>query len=118
MKKHVLLVEDAPELLDTLACLLEAEGFEVFVAGTGERALEIAESNRIDFMICDFQLPGMSGPRAIAAIKSRQPHLLPIMVSGYLSAEKRQQCVDAGAMAFLPKPFLMKDLVSTMRQLS
>ena len=68
--KCVLIVEDNPLNMELATDLLEAAGFEVLGAETGERAIEMAREARPDVILMDVDLPGMNGLDAVRALKA------------------------------------------------
>ncbi len=99
----ILLVEDEGGLRRSLVAVLEARGFKVLPAASGEEALEIAARHpEIGLVVTDVIMPGIGGPelaRALAAAGSRAPVLF---MSGYAGDELR---VLESGVAFLAKPF-------------
>jgi CheY-like chemotaxis protein len=107
---RVLLIEDEPELLDTLAYLLESEGYAVSQAVDGEQALALAREIAPDLVLCDFNLPGRSGADVVARVRELRPSARIIVMSGHLGATQQAQCAEAGATGFLAKPFTVVQL--------
>jgi DNA-binding response OmpR family regulator len=73
MRRRLLLVEDDPTLRQALTFNLTREGYEVATAGDGEAALEAARSERLDLVLLDVMLPGMSGVEVLRVLR---PELL------------------------------------------
>jgi signal transduction histidine kinase/ActR/RegA family two-component response regulator len=116
-RERVLVVEDE-ELVRHMACrALEEFGYTVLEAGDGAAALALLDSldARVNLVLCDIVMPGMSGPALGAAIAARAPGVPVVYMSGYPSQDvARRQLVPAGAV-FIQKPFRPEDLAAKVR---
>lgn len=107
----VLLIEDDAAVRDVVCRLLQAHGYDVRSAESGEAALEVERSIAIDLVVSDVVLPGRDGFQVVAEIRRRSPHVPAIFISGQFDAA---MAVTAGIPAdtpFLRKPFPLMDLV-------
>lgn len=112
-RKRILVVDDEPELLKSLAELLRMQGFEVETASDGERALRLHRIRHFDVVLTDIFMDGKEGIETIAMLKKKWPHVRVIAMSGggdvatgsYLAAARQ-----VGADATLVKPFSIEDL--------
>jgi two-component system cell cycle sensor histidine kinase/response regulator CckA len=113
----VLLVADEQGLRTAVREFLRSAGYTVLEASNGMEALRMFESNeqRIDVLLTDYIMPGLSGPElAILAIKAR-PDLCIICMSGY--ADRITPVPDSyRTITFLQKPFGLSMLAQTVRQ--
>lgn len=111
---RVLCVDDEPHLLRTLGANLRARSYEVDLADTGERALELAAAHRPDAVILDLGLPGMSGLEVIRSLRHWTE--VPIVVLSARDGEfDKIAALDAGADDFVTKPFGMGELLARLR---
>ena len=78
MSTTVLLVEDDPDVRSMLRLLLEDENYRVLEAGDAERALERVDHDRLDLLLVDLKLPGMSGLDLVRTVRGTNP--VPIIV--------------------------------------
>ncbi len=104
---HALVVDDEEYNRITLSRFLHEVGFRVTTVATGDEALDVARRQTLHAVFLDLNLPGMSGPeiaRALRAMEDLDPDLSIIATTAYTTAEKRQECVEAGMSAFLSKP--------------
>jgi DNA-binding response OmpR family regulator len=69
MRRRLLLVEDDPTLRQALSFNLTREGYEVATASNGESALEAARGERVDLILLDVMLPGMSGIEVLRVLR-------------------------------------------------
>ena len=81
MAKTILVVDDEPSIVQTLAGILQDEGFEVLTAPDGETALQVVEEESPDLVFLDISLPGMDGLEVLQQLKEHQPLLPVVMVS-------------------------------------
>lgn len=111
-KPHrVLIAEDEALIRMDLAEMLREEGYEVVgEAGDGQEAVELAESLKPDLVIMDVKMPRRDGIDAAAEIAGKR--IAPILVlTAFSQRELVERARDAGAMAYLVKPFSVTDLI-------
>lgn len=108
---RVLIAEDEPLIRLDLAEMLAEEGYQVVgEAADGQEAVELAESVRPDLIIMDVKMPRRDGIDAAAEIAAKR--IAPIVVlTAFSQRELVEKARDAGAMAYLIKPFTIADLV-------
>ncbi|HET9490342.1 MAG TPA: response regulator [Methylomirabilota bacterium] len=117
---RLLVVEDNHDTAALLRDLLEAEGYQVECAGTGEAALEkLDESPDVDLMVLDLMLPGMSGYEVIERLRaeSRFARIPVLVLSALSSTSARVRGLRDGADDYMTKPFLPEELVARARTL-
>jgi two-component system cell cycle sensor histidine kinase/response regulator CckA len=115
---RILLVEDEDAVRHFAQRALEARGYTVYQAASGEDALKIIGelSDPVDLVISDVVMPGMDGPTLLRELRRRQPDLKIIFVSGYAEdAFERHLPKDETSFQFLPKPFSLKELATTVK---
>ncbi len=111
---RILCVEDEPHLLRTLGTNLRARGYEVELAPTGERGLELALATKPDLVVVDLGLPGISGMEVIRSL--RRWTSVPIVVLSARDSEfDKVGALDAGADDYVSKPFGMGELLARVR---
>lgn len=104
--RRVMLVDDELENLDVLAAVLEGE-WEIFVASSGEQALEMLHSTGpVDLLIADQRMPGISGVELLARVAAIWPDTVRIVLTGFSDVEPMLEAINRGAAyRFLMKPF-------------
>jgi two-component system cell cycle sensor histidine kinase/response regulator CckA len=116
----ILLVEDEEGLRALNARGLASRGYTVIEAGNGVEAIEALEKSggRVDLVVSDVVMPEMDGPTLARALRSRNPNLKIIFVSGYAedAFQKNLPEPDKGQYGFLPKPFTLKQLVAAVKE--
>ncbi|GHJ60506.1 transcriptional regulator [Nocardioides sp. OK12] len=109
--RTVVIAEDEVLIRMDLAEMLAEEGFDVVgQAGDGETAIRLAEEHRPDLVILDVKMPVLDGIAAAEAI-ARQRIAPVIVLTAFSQRELVERARDAGAMAYLVKPFSHTDLV-------
>jgi DNA-binding response OmpR family regulator len=120
---HILVVEDEEHLAIGIKYNLEAEGFDVTVAGDGQAALAAVspgDGNRttaVDLVVLDLMLPGMSGYDVCEAIRREGSDVPVVMLTARTLVEDRIRGFDAGTDVYLQKPFDLDELMSIVRNL-
>jgi DNA-binding response OmpR family regulator len=114
---RVLVVEDEPRVLRSLQEQLQAAGFEVVTAATGDEGSRLAVSQSFDCMILDWMLPGRDGLQVLADLQ-RSGHATPVLLLTARDAiEDRVLGLDSGAEDYLVKPFAFAELLARLRVL-
>ncbi len=114
-KNHTLLVvDDNPANLSVLAEYLEAIGFEVLTARTGEMALERARLARPDLILLDVLLPGINGFETCRALKAdADTAAIPVIFMTVLTeTEHKLRAFEAGAVDYITKPFQKEEVLA------
>ncbi len=108
----ILVIEDEDMVMDVSCAMLEALDYNVLQARTGKEAVDIAGnlSGHIDLAFLDVGLPDMGGEKVYSLIKKTSPTTKVIVCSGYAMDGPVQEIMDAGAQAFLQKPFSLAAL--------
>ncbi|HEY4606950.1 MAG TPA: response regulator [Acidimicrobiia bacterium] len=111
---RVLVVDDEPQIVRALAVNLQAIGYKVDVARSGEEALRVAADHRPDAVILDLGLPEMDGLEVIQGLRGWTT--VPIIVLSVREGERDKiAALDAGADDFVTKPFGMGELLARLR---
>jgi CheY-like chemotaxis protein len=114
MKPRVLVVDDEPKLVENVSGYLEAAGFEVVAAGTGEEALDRFAASRPDLVLLDLRLPGIHGLEV--ARQLREDFRVPIiMLTAQSEDVDRIVGLEVGADDYVTKPFNPRELVARVR---
>ena len=116
MPYSVLIVDDEALTLRTIGRALGDEGFEVFLAMSGEEALPIFADEKPDFALLDVVLPAMNGIEVLRQAKVSSPSTIILMMSAYHMVDRAVEAMKLGAYDYLIKPFHIADMVSTLRR--
>jgi AmiR/NasT family two-component response regulator len=109
--RRVVIAEDEALIRLDLAEMLAEEGYDVVgQAGDGQRAVELAEEHRPDLVVLDVKMPKLDGIAAAERIAGQR--IAPVVIlTAFSQRELVERARDAGAMAYLVKPFTKEDLV-------
>jgi DNA-binding NtrC family response regulator len=112
----ILVVDDEQVVLNSCKRVLEAEGFEVCLVPSAEKALEALEREGFGLLLIDIKMPEHDGLYLIQEVKERWPAIPMIVMSGYDTAETIEEAARVGAAIFIAKPFTPDELVGTVCQ--
>jgi two-component system, cell cycle sensor histidine kinase and response regulator CckA len=114
----ILLVEDEEGLRQLNARGLTSRGYTVLEAGNGVEAIEVLEKSdgQVDLVVSDVVMPEMDGPTLLRELRTRNPTLKIIFVSGYAEDAFQKHLPADGQFAFLAKPFTLKQLVNAVKE--
>ena len=114
---RILIVEDEEHLADGLRFNLEAEGYEVKIAGDGEAALEFAGKAQFDAIVLDIMLPGIDGFEVAATLRAMQNYTPILMLTARGRPEDVLKGFEAGTDDYLPKPFDLEIFIARLNGL-
>lgn len=114
----ILLVDDEQLLRDIGKDMLEQFGYTVIVAQDGESALELYREKEkdISLIILDLIMPGMGGKRCLEKLLTMNPGIKVVIASGYSINGHGKDALEAGARAFVSKPYELKQMLRVVRK--
>jgi signal transduction histidine kinase/ActR/RegA family two-component response regulator len=115
--KRLLVVEDHAPTLDVLVRLLTRDGHRIISASTVTQALEMAEQHEFDTLVSDLGLPDGTGMELMQKLRTRDPGLRAIALSGYGTEEDQRRSREAGFFRHLIKPVDIDQLRQALREL-
>ena len=110
MKPRIHVVDDEPAIRDTMRMILEYEGYEVLLAGSGPEGLTMAERDSPDLVFLDIKMPGLDGLSAAREIAGERRAAV-VILTAFSQRDLIERARDAGALAYLVKPFQKADLL-------
>jgi DNA-binding NtrC family response regulator len=110
MSAGILVIEDEPRLARNIQAFLERSGFDARNAESGAAALAEFERFKPDIVLLDFKLPDLNGLEVLRRLHSADPGVKVIMISGEGSTEVAVEAMKAGAIDYLSKPLVLKEL--------
>lgn len=114
---QILVVEDEPKVGDALRDGLEAEGYMITLARTGEEGFFHASARAFDLIILDVMLPGTDGIEVLRTLRKRGTKTPVLLLTAKDAIEDRVLGLDAGADDYLVKPFAFAELSARIRAL-
>ncbi|MCI5167066.1 MAG: response regulator [Candidatus Electrothrix sp. GM3_4] len=113
----ILVVDDNPTMREIAQSILEESGYSVYLAQSGEEAVQFCKEKKVDLILLDMLMPpGMNGRQTFAAIRKIHPEQNALLVSGYSEDIEVQKALDAGCSGFLQKPYSMSQLSRLLKQ--
>ena len=109
------IVDDDPSISRMLIRVLTSAGYDVQSFGSAEEFLRSEEAESCACLILDMKLPGIGGPDLQRQLLDRRLEIPIIFISADADEEAQQQLLDAGAAAFLSKPFSLDQLLAAVR---
>ena len=113
----ILLIDDDEIILETLALVLEEEGYIVDKAENGKEAIEKTQNNFYNLAIIDWRLPDIEGTKLLGKLQDTLPKMAKIMLTGYPSMTNAVDAVNNRADAFFSKPVDFEALFDKIRVL-
>ena len=112
----VLIVDDEKNLRESLASYLRMEEMEATVAASGEEARELLENERVDAVVVDLRMPGMSGLDFLSWLRDSGPAVPAVMISAHGDVSDAVEAMKRGAADYLVKPFDPAELSVRLRK--
>lgn len=118
-KPIILCVDDEPVNLKLVEAILSRQGYEISVAKSGEKALEKLAEQKIELVLLDIMMPGMSGYEVCRRMKEDEKlqHIPVVMVTTLSDRHSKIKGLEAGAQDFLSKPIDQTELLARVRNL-
>lgn len=113
--KHVLVVDDEDLFRNALASTLKHEGYKVTAVQHGKLAQDVIGLEKVDAVISDINMPGMSGIELLHQLKKTNPELPVVLMTGFSDLKETTEAYDLGAKGFLAKPFKKEELLELLK---
>lgn len=111
---RILIVDDDPQIRRVLRTAFVAQGYEILDARNGEEALEKLRDEKVDLIILDMNMPGMSGLETCRTIRASSDVSIIMLTVRDAEADK-VEALDAGADDYMTKPFSSPELLARIR---
>jgi FixJ family two-component response regulator len=113
--KHISVVDDDESVRRTTKLLIESFGYRAAGFESTETFLKSGQLNETSCLVVDVHMPGMNGLQLQRHLTAEGWSIPIIFISGYGNKESRRQAMQAGAVAFLDKPFSDEQLLESLR---
>jgi CheY-like chemotaxis protein len=110
--KSILIVDDNADLGEGLKSVLDDEGFDVSLVGSGSDAISLSRESCFDITFMDLKLPDMTGIEALVEIINIHADARVVMMSGYRVHELLSEALALGAESVLSKPFSVEQILA------
>ena len=107
----VMLVDDEVGFRETVSKRLKKRKVDLVAVGSGEEALEHLRVERVDIVVLDMKMPGMDGIQTLRAIKTVDPLIEVVILTGHASLEAAKDGMSLGAFDYLMKPVDLDELL-------
>jgi len=111
----LLIVDDEARILTALRRVLRSERYEILTAETPAEALQLLDERRVDLVLSDHKMPGMSGLELLARVSRKQPSAGRILITGWTEEVPPKELAAVGVRALVPKPWDNEELKATLR---
>ena len=120
MGKHVLVIEDEPNIVEAIRFILMRDGWDVSTLSDGGQAEDTIRARRPDVVILDVMLPGRSGFEILAALRAdAETQTLPVLLlTAKGQGRDRAEAERMGASQFMAKPFSNAEILASVRALA
>ena len=112
---RILVADDDAVIREGLRRILTAEGYDVETVSNGRAALDRLEQERFKLLVTDLKMPGMSGLEVLESIRTRQPELPVVLITGYAAIDNAVEAMKNGATDYLAKPFSNEEIISKVK---
>lgn len=115
--KSILVVDDNPIILNLIKKILSSFGYRLFLASSGEQALELTKKNdiNVDLLLTDVIMPGMNGMELADTLKAKQSKVKVVFMSGYTDDVITHFGVLAPGEFFIQKPIIPSKLINKLK---
>jgi PAS domain S-box-containing protein len=115
---NILVIDDEQIMRDGCSRILSKDGWNVISAENGQKGLDEiqASPDKVDLVLLDLMMPGMSGMEVLDRVRTVDPNLLVIVITGYATVESAVEAMKKGAYDFVPKPFTPDQLRIIVRR--
>jgi len=111
----ILIVDDEPAVVDGIVRSLRRPEYELLGVTSSQAALELLRSRRVDVVLCDHLMPGMTGLELMGIVRDRYPDTVRIMLTGHADLQTAVKAINQGEIyRFLSKPCPSEELQVTV----
>ncbi|MBN1268272.1 MAG: response regulator [Kiritimatiellae bacterium] len=115
---RILLIDDEPELLETVAVLLKSEGYDVVSESEGLEAMNRLQSTEVfDLMVVDLRMAPIDGVELITVARKECPTMDVVVLSAYLDDEMLRKVHSLGVATCIRKPFTIDEVLDPVREI-
>jgi two-component system response regulator AtoC len=117
MSKHVLVIDDEPNMRHMITVVLEKAGYVVIDAADGEDALSLLKSKAPDIILCDIRMPRMDGLTFLKQLAKRGIDTTTVVMSAYGTIDTAVEAMKLGAADYISKPFKPDEILLKLVQI-
>ncbi len=113
----ILIVDDEEVVAEVLGKLIEVNGHKVAVTHEGKQALEAYQKEKFDIVFTDISMPEMDGIDLTHKLLELDRDVKIVAITGHVGPEEVEKVLNAGAKAFMKKPFSKKDIDQAIKEI-
>ncbi|MCJ7497747.1 MAG: response regulator [candidate division Zixibacteria bacterium] len=113
----ILIVDDEEVVAEVLGKLIEVDGHKVAVTHEGKHALEAYQKEKFDIVFTDISMPEMNGIDLTQRLLELDRDAKIVAITGHVGTEEVEKVLNAGAKAFMKKPFSKKDIDQAIKEI-
>ncbi len=113
--KSILIVEDEAGPRESLRMILKPF-YNILTASDGEQAIRILQTQKVDLVTLDLNMPGMMGIDVLKEIKKLKPEIEVVIITALVTLPNAQQAIQYGASDFLSKPFHVSEVITVIKK--
>ena len=117
MPESIIVIDDDPKMREMISSVLKEEGYSVETVKNGKQAVKLCSQVPFDVALIDIELPDMKGTELLAKLKTIQPKMITIIITGHPSIENTIKAVNEKADKYILKPFEISTLIETIKKL-
>ena len=110
----VLIVDDDPEMLESLRKVLTRHGYSVLAAGGGSEGVQVLRERSVDLVLTDLRMPSIGGMSLLKISRTIAPHVQVIIITAYGTVGRAVEALRSGASSFILKPFKVATLIDAV----
>jgi two-component system, NtrC family, nitrogen regulation response regulator NtrX len=115
VRESILIVDDEAGVRSSLSGILSDEGYQVEAVDSGEACLQTLEGRRYDLLLLDVWLPGIDGLETLSRVRTLDPEVPVVVISGHGTIETAVKAVRMGAQDFVEKPLSLEKTLLAVR---
>ncbi|MHC4339865.1 MAG: ATP-binding response regulator, partial [Planctomycetota bacterium] len=108
--RRILVIDDEEIVLSSCVKILRGGDYEVATASSGQEGIRLVEELEPDLVFVDLKMPEISGLEVLEQIRTRDPTIVAVVITGYATVSSAVEAMKKGAYDFLPKPFTPDEL--------
>jgi DNA-binding NtrC family response regulator len=112
-QEKILIVDDQPDVLETMKEILDREGYETVAVGSGDEAMQLRNES-FDLLLADIVMPHMGGLELIQEFRKVSPDTVPMLTTGHADARTAKEALELGVYDYIVKPCDRAKLCSAM----
>jgi DNA-binding NtrC family response regulator len=113
-KPKILIMDDEVTVQDSLKIILNYQGYDVDVASTGKRGLELLAETVYDLLILDLKMPDIGGFDILTTVRKKHPDTKVILITGFGTLDIARQALAMGAVYYFDKPIDLQRFIQNV----